>query len=143
MSDEPREIWTADIRPYADRVVVALAGELDLSGLTDLRRVLNQANSYGVTVEVDLAGVRFMDSSGISALIGAYHGAVAGGHTLTVTNPGGQVRRVLQITGVLDLLATPQPSVGDRAATAAGLLPEEAGGRRARMRDGLEDVASG
>lgn len=128
MSDEPDEIWTADIRPHTDRVVVILAGEVDLSGLTDLRQVLSQANSHGVTVVVDLAAVRFMDSSGISALIGAYHDAVAGGRTLTITNPGGQVRRALHITGVLDLLATSQASDKDRAETAVGFLPEEAGG---------------
>ena len=54
---------------------------------------------------VDLASVRFLDSSGIKALLDCRRRAGEQGRELVIAAAQPIVRRVLQITGVLDLLA--------------------------------------
>ena len=61
-------------------------------------------------VTLDLADVGLIDSTVISALVAARNTAHDTGHHLFVTNPAAQVRRVLQITGILDTLTDPLPS---------------------------------
>ncbi|MEU5949436.1 STAS domain-containing protein [Micromonospora sp. NPDC047465] len=55
------------------------------------------------TVEVDLAGLTFIDSTVISTLVGAHH-AASRGVDLTLVNAAGQVRRVLDMTGIMQML---------------------------------------
>jgi hypothetical protein len=51
--------------------------------------------------------VTFLDSTGIAVLVIAHRRAVSSGHTLTVVNAQGGLRRVLDITGVLPTLTGP------------------------------------
>lgn len=60
-------------------------------------------------MDVDLAAVTFIDSTVISALVTAHHAATAAGGALTLLNPGGQVQRVLTVTGILPLLGPDNP----------------------------------
>ena len=55
-------------------------------------------------VAVDLAAVTFMDSSGISVLIGAHRQSADLGHRLTLRFPSPAVVKVLKITGVDEVL---------------------------------------
>jgi anti-sigma B factor antagonist len=59
----------------------------------------------GKSVEVDLSGVTFIDSTGLNTLIGALSACESNGGALALsaTLPD-QVRRVLEITGVDTLL---------------------------------------
>jgi anti-anti-sigma factor len=59
----------------------------------------------GEAFVVDLADVTFLDSVGIVALVTAHKKAAAAGQTLTVVNPRGVVRRVLDLTGVFPMLS--------------------------------------
>jgi len=54
-----------------------------------------------LAVVVDLAGVRFLDSTAIAALVHARNKAAANSATLTVVRPQPPVPRVLEITGML------------------------------------------
>lgn len=54
---------------------------------------------------VDLAGVRIMDSSGIHALLRCRAHAMESGCRLAVADPQPIVHRVLEITGLLEVLA--------------------------------------
>jgi anti-anti-sigma factor len=56
-------------------------------------------------IQVDLAGVGFMDSSGIDALIAGYRAAHGAGRRFTVVRPQHSVRRVFEITGVLPMFS--------------------------------------
>jgi anti-sigma B factor antagonist len=89
-----------------DGVRVRLAGEIDLAVREDLRVVLATAiaTTSGV-VELDLDEVAFLDCTGIGEVVRAYHEARRRGRRLVVTRPHGIVRRVLQLTDVLPLLA--------------------------------------
>jgi len=105
------------------RVVVTLTGECDLEGRDDLIATLLGAVDDAELVVVDLAGVTFMDSSGIHGLVTAHRSARDAGRTLHVVNASGAVASVLEITGVARLLGPP-PAAVPGAGSVAG---EDAG----------------
>jgi len=94
----------------ADRVVVALVGECDLAVRDELAAALNAAVTSARVVIVDLAALKFLDSSGVHGLVTAHHTARDRGGQLYVVNPGGVVATVLEVTGVGELLS---PAVDD------------------------------
>lgn len=90
--------------------VVRLHGELDVANADRLREFLIEV--AGSTVEVDLTDLRFMDASGIGALLGARQVITDGGNEFVVRGANGEVRRILDICGVSFLLAgAPGPSL--------------------------------
>jgi anti-sigma B factor antagonist len=93
--------------PQADRTLVALAGECDLSVSGELTSALLGALGEGREVVVDLAALQFLDSSGVHGLVTAYHAAKKDGVPLRLVNAGGVVADVLDLTGVGELLAAP------------------------------------
>jgi anti-sigma B factor antagonist len=79
--------------------VVAVRGELDLDTMGELNEALSVANGLATTV-VDLRGLTFIDSSGVSGLLAAARRANDAGERL-VCVPGPQrIQRVFQLTGV-------------------------------------------
>lgn len=116
---------------------VAVSGEVDLATAQVLRdRLLGVLRDQGATMlSVDLAGVTFLDCTGINALIAARTAAARTGRQMRVTQPQPIVRRVLDLTGLLDVFTAPieqsQPVAGDVNArpglapvTAAAQLPD-------------------
>jgi anti-sigma B factor antagonist len=99
--------WRYTIDRDGDAHTVTLVGELDLSACEELQRILLDALTEASTggVEADLSAVTFIDSSAISALIRAHNSAHARGGSFAITGSRGHVRRVLQVTGVLDSLS--------------------------------------
>src|SRR4051812_23482334 len=87
-----------------DRVVVALAGECDVAARDELTAALNAAVTSAEVVLVDVAELRFLDSSGVHGLVKAYHAATERGGRLYVDNARGVVAQVLDLTGVGELL---------------------------------------
>jgi anti-anti-sigma factor len=102
-------------------VVVRVAGEVDLTVSAVLEQALLDAPGIpGVqAVVVDLGGLRFLDSSGVHALVKGYLAANDAGLHYTVRKANGVVARVLAITGVAEVLGTP-------ADVEAGELPKGA-----------------
>lgn len=88
-------------------LTVAISGECDLGCRQELTAALHAALSKAPVVAVDLAGVKFLDSSGLHCLVVAYRGAQAEGKVLYVTGATGVVAHVLDLTGVAALLAPP------------------------------------
>jgi anti-anti-sigma factor len=93
--------------PRGVRVVVV--GEVDLAttavlhdGLLGVLRDKSPA-----LVDVDLAGVTFMDCTGVGALIAVHTTAARSGCRLRVSHPQPIVGRVLAVTGALSVLTTP------------------------------------
>jgi len=83
------------------RVVVRLAGDLDVPNRDQLREVFDAMLQIGPRhVIVDLSGLTFADCAGLSVPM-ALHGWLAErGYALTVTAPQPIVRRLLTITGM-------------------------------------------
>jgi anti-sigma B factor antagonist len=95
-------------------------GEIDLETAPELRGAVDAAFAANplTLIRVDLSDVTFVDSVGISALVGSYHTARVRGAHLTVTEPSEFVYKQLYISGVVGLFGAPRPrttSAGDRA----------------------------
>jgi len=93
------------VRSEADgRVVLAVHGELDRETTPRLAASISKALAAAPPrVDLDLAGVTFMDSQGLRILLEARRRA---GTTtvVAVVNPSGQVDRLLHATGVAEIL---------------------------------------
>jgi anti-anti-sigma factor len=83
--------------------VVALAGELDLSTIPRMEAPLREQLGQRRAVLVDLSGLTFIDSSGISVLIEAFQSANGTPMSILVS-PGSAVDRVFRIAGIADAL---------------------------------------
>jgi anti-anti-sigma factor len=92
--------------PSPGTVRVAAVGEIDLSSADVLRdgllNVLFARQPH--RIEVDLAGVTFLDCGGLAVLVVLGQAAARNGCRLRITNPQPFVRRVLDLTGLLDVL---------------------------------------
>jgi anti-anti-sigma factor len=79
----------------AGEVVLELAGEFDLTGVDRFEQAVADI-APGANVRVELAGLDFLDSSGVRALINLDARSGAGGHT-TLSAPQPHVRRLLDM----------------------------------------------
>ena len=86
--------------------LVAIAGELDMATVPRVSAALEAepAASAGAVV-IDLAGVTFIDSTGLGALVKLEHSLAARGGRLAIACPEGPARLLLDVTGLAELLA--------------------------------------
>jgi anti-anti-sigma factor len=78
-----------------------VTGELDVSTVTTLERaVARRLDGQGGAFYLDLSALSFMDSSGAHALVRLHHRLTDLGRQLVVDSPTPQVRRVLEILGL-------------------------------------------
>ncbi|MFC6881806.1 STAS domain-containing protein [Actinomadura yumaensis] len=88
-------------RAHDGHTVVRLRGELDIAAADDLRRRLRAARqAHGDHVILDLEGLEFMDSQGLSVIVACYKAATEAGGSLTLAGPQPIVRRTLEVTGL-------------------------------------------
>lgn len=98
-SRDPHALYLATAKEGGAGVVSA-AGELDASSEARLRAAFDELLAEGhSTLVVDLAGITFLDSSGLSVLIYAYKRAHELGGSLTLRSPSATVTRLLELTG--------------------------------------------
>jgi anti-anti-sigma factor len=84
-------------------------GEIDADNAYDLREAVSGLLAAGRPrmIKVDMAGVSFIDSVGIGALVSCYHTAAASDVRLIVVNPTTYVHRLLYVSGLLGLFGSP------------------------------------
>lgn len=75
-----------------------VSGELDAFSAPDLRKVVAAATSPEVAL--DLAGVTFIDSSGLAMIVESHQRLVASGRRLVITGRSAFVDRLLELSGV-------------------------------------------
>lgn len=80
---------------------LAASGEIDAHTAPTLAAAIDAA---GTDVTLDLAGVEFVDSSGLRVLIDAHQRLADAGGALRLTALSDPVRRLLEISGVSDYL---------------------------------------
>jgi anti-anti-sigma factor len=93
--------------PRPDTAVVVLTGEHDVSTSPRLESLLASLLAENSVVVADLSEVEFLDSSVINSLVEATRSASAQRHACAFRLQIGSeaiVHRILEITGVLDLL---------------------------------------
>ena len=82
-----------------------LAGELDLASAPALRHRLDELlGEPHARVLLDLNGLLFVDSAGVSVLIKAKQAAATHGRTLLLRRPTAQLERVFALVGLADWL---------------------------------------
>jgi anti-anti-sigma factor len=86
-------------------VWVVVDGELDVASVAPLRELLWRLRDQHAVVVLDLAGVTFMDSSGVELLWRAADDAASGGWQLWLTAPSSEVVGLLDLTGVSSRMA--------------------------------------
>jgi len=85
-----------------------LTGDLDMAtaSVLDERMAEIFSGARPDRLAIDAAGLTFCDSSGVHALLRARATAHRHGAAFVLENPVGIVRRTLEITGLLQVLAT-------------------------------------
>ena len=89
-----------------NRFVVVLTGELDLVYTGHLQSILNDLITPGARVVLDVGGLTFMDSTGLSSLLRASERARIAGATFRLAAPHPAVTRILNLTGAALALET-------------------------------------
>lgn len=105
MSDNLLAIRVDDRRP--DSRVIAADGEIDLNTAPELEKAILAAfeGLSGRVLVVDLSGVTFMASAGLSVLMQGYEQAGEQHATVRMVVPhDGAPRRSLEITGLVEIL---------------------------------------
>jgi anti-sigma B factor antagonist/stage II sporulation protein AA (anti-sigma F factor antagonist) len=92
------EIFDISVSQNDGTSIVRMSGELDLASSDRLSALLAELSDR--TVVVDLAGLTFIDSSGIAALVAAKDRLQSAGRELVLTRPQPNVDRVLEMTGL-------------------------------------------
>ena len=88
----------------SDNCVVAyLYGELDACSAACLRARLTAVARTGRDIIVDPAGLSFVDTAGLIALIDLQREATTAGGSLRLTKPLGLLRRLLELAGIKDV----------------------------------------
>lgn len=98
---------TLQCRPHGDSLFLYLAGELDECSVAAVRsqadRLIDEHAGFSRAV-FNLAGVRFMDSTGIGFLIGRYNKLKKYGMRMFLENPNQGADKVLTLSGVYSLI---------------------------------------
>ena len=97
-------LLTVVVSREADVVLVEASGEMDMSNVEELEAALAANRVPGATIVLDLAGLTFMDSTGIRLLLRADAAARSEGHLLELRALSKAVLRALEVAGVLDRL---------------------------------------
>jgi anti-sigma B factor antagonist len=105
----------------ASTQLLAVAGELDLSTVGQLRRQIESAFATGAPqLVIDLSGVTHMDSTGLAELISAHQRAMDLRGRLVLIVNSAPIMRTLEIRGVVNLFTVVDSRAGARELLAAG-----------------------
>jgi anti-anti-sigma factor len=102
------ELSTSRYGPYS---VVTVRGDLDVTSYRRVDEYLKAVERQASRVVVDLAGLTFLDSTGLSVLVRHWRDLVAAGGTFTVARASYSSARVLWTTGLIGRI----PQVADLA----------------------------
>ena len=96
---------TVDVEMWPTSVVVSIVGELDMADGEQVGKVLiDAAQARKPIIRLDLAGLTFADSSAIKAILMGAQAAEERGVTYELVNPHDRVRRLLEVTGLSNVL---------------------------------------
>src|SRR5437868_5402457 len=86
-----------------DRILISLAGELDIASAPRIEEALRAAEEQRPAILVlDFRGLAFMDSTGRRTTLGADARAPEGGRRLVVVQGNETIRRVFEATRLYD-----------------------------------------
>lgn len=86
-------------------LTLRLQGEIDILTVERLRVELGDAvDRRPRRLVVDIAGVSFIDSTGLGALMSAFQRARDNGTDFVLANPSTQVRQILVLSGLMEVV---------------------------------------
>jgi anti-sigma B factor antagonist len=90
-----------------DAVVIAVVGELDMATAPHLQvHITEQLDNGRKRLVFDLAEVSFCDSTGLSIFVRAKNSCDETGGTVRLAAPQRGVRRILEVSGLVEVLPT-------------------------------------
>jgi anti-sigma B factor antagonist len=97
---------------------VTLEGELDMDGAQRLEHQLSQFDLATTDVRLDLTAVSFIDSTGLSVLLGLAHRAHEHGRRIALVRPAPAISRLLHLVDVAQRfdVVDPQPESAEARA---------------------------
>jgi anti-anti-sigma factor len=81
-------------------VWMTLAGELDTESAPALTRALARVPLHAVDLRLDVGGLEFIDSVGLSVLIDVANRAAQHGRTVALVSPSAPIARLLELVDV-------------------------------------------
>jgi len=107
LKQEGVPMFSMDLSSREDdpRIVVTLRGELDVTEAASVAAGLTAAAFRDRMIIIDLAGLEFLDSSGVAALARAREHARRAGGDLLLAAPQRHVLRILTMTRLIDVFS--------------------------------------
>lgn len=108
---EPAHLTVTPRRVTSGAFLLEVTGELDYHTSTLLTEAVNEAPFSDESVIIDLSGLTYCDSTGISVLITAYNRSRAASSRLSLTGVSPDQMRVFELIGldqVFSFYATPE-----------------------------------
>jgi anti-anti-sigma factor len=108
MSDHHEALTVVSGR-NAGSLTMTVTGEVDSANCTQVQDELERLAADGreTSCAVDLAGVSFMDSSGLRALLLGQRAMTDAGKTMMIVGVSDNVHRLFEITGLLERFGVP------------------------------------
>ena len=93
-------------RLHKNTLYISLDGELDEHTAEYTRVNMDQVleRTQAAQIVIDLANLRFMDSTGIGVLIGRYKKMKGAGVPIYIANPSTQAERIFKMTGLYQIM---------------------------------------
>ena len=107
VTEERQETTAApstELRVEPDRVVLVATGDIDIATASNLADALREACAIRRDVVIDLRDVTFLDVYSLRCIDAARRTLETWGRTVSLVNPQGSTRRVLELTGMLRLV---------------------------------------
>ncbi|MEU6425000.1 STAS domain-containing protein [Microbispora sp. NPDC046973] len=106
MQDTPLQVESLTPEPGAARLV--MTGELDFTTAGDASAEVTRTLAGGVDVlELDLAGLKFIDSSGMAVVMNAYSDAEERGTAFRIVALTPYLRHLIEVVALDDVLGLP------------------------------------
>ncbi|HEY3843660.1 MAG TPA: STAS domain-containing protein [Acidimicrobiales bacterium] len=107
------EIIEIDVSCADGVAVVTVVGEMDVSNSSWLHECLNDVIDAGIDeVVLDIEGLTYMDSTGLSVVVGANRRMRAAGGAIEIVAPTPNVARLFAVSGLTPVL-TIRTAVGE------------------------------
>ena len=91
-------------RPLDGAVCLSVTGDLDLAGVPSFLGYLNRASDGGSNLIIDLSRLRYIDSSGINALLAVHKTFARAGRRIVLAAVSPRMLRVLKIISLEQIL---------------------------------------
>jgi anti-anti-sigma factor len=143
---DPREHTVPEpalsVEPHETGVVVAVAGELDVTSSQRFSDCLAEAGTHGARVVLDMSRVDFMDTTALAVIVGAWRRQVEDGGLFLLAGARYRYTKALWITGLADRIPMYDDVETALVAVLDGADPDEAGSGHDSGADAGGDGAS-